>query len=212
MQTSGKSSISSRPVSDWTTKVAGLGLASAAFIVFAIGTGTSCSPGGIDNPDQFITGAGGSGTGGAGAAPGGAGGGGAGGAGGSPPASAAPEACGRLNIATLADVETKFIAPRCGMGTGSCHASLFAPKGLDKPDMVSMLLVDRKGSVYCMQDAYIAKGNPSKSYVLAKIMATDKVTCPSGGDGGAKMPFTGALALSNDERDCFVWYINERAK
>src|SRR4051812_39649209 len=104
MQTSGKSSISSRPVSDWTTKVAGLGLASAAFIVFAIGTGTSCSPGGIDNPDQFITGAGGSGAGGAGAAPGGAGGGGtggAGGAGGSTPGPAAPEACGRLNISTL---------------------------------------------------------------------------------------------------------------
>jgi hypothetical protein len=117
-----------------------------------------------------------------------------------------------LNIASVADVETKFIAPRCGMGTGACHASVFPPKGLDKADMVQMLLVDRKGTTYCMNDTYITKGNASKSFVLAKIMATDKVVCPSGGDGGAKMPFTGAMPLSNDERDCFVWYINERAK
>src|SRR4051812_38706834 len=172
MQTSGKSSITSRPVSDWTTKVVGLGLA-AAFVVIAIGAGTSCSPGSIDNPDIYTTGAGGSGGGGAG---------GAGGAGGSPPPAAdAPGACGRLNISRVADVETKFVAPRCGMGNGTCHASVFPPRGLDKPDMVQMLFVNGKGTTFCTKDPYIVKGDAMKGFLMAKIMATgNDVTCPSG--------------------------------
>jgi hypothetical protein len=109
-------------------------------------------------------------------------------------------------------METKFIAPRCGIGNMTCHAVVFEPKGLDKPDMVQMLLVNQPSRTLCKSDKYIAKGDPMKSFVMAKITATgDKVTCPSGGDGGAKMPFMGGMPLTKDELDCFVWYINTMA-
>src|SRR5690242_5368243 len=54
MQTSGKSSFTSRPTVDGTTRVAGLGLAATFFLVAA---SLSCSPGGIDDPGPYISGA-----------------------------------------------------------------------------------------------------------------------------------------------------------
>jgi hypothetical protein len=232
MQTSGNRSITSRPVGDWTTKVAGLRRA-FGFVLCAISASMACAPGSL--PPDFVaggaSGAGGGGVGGAGGSGGVGGSAGAGGSGGgmdaAPPVggaggggAAAPAACGRLTppIASLTDVETLFVSPRCGIGPppgGFCHSAVFEPKGLDKANMVQMLLVNQKAKVSCMNDTYITKGDYTKSFVLAKITApTDTVTCPSGGMGGSRMPFAGggAMPLSNDERDCFVWYISERAK
>jgi hypothetical protein len=203
MQTSGNRSIISRPVVDRSTRGSGLGLASA-FLFLALGAG-SCSPGSL--PPDFPTATGGTmitGTGGAGGM------GGMGGTGGAPPGPAAA-GCASLQVTTLAEFETKFIAPKCGMGNGTCHQTLFPPKGLDKADMVSMLLVGQRGTMYCMNDTYIKKGEWMKSYVWAKISTTGmNVDCPSGGMGGLRMPF-GMDALTAEQLDCFKWYITSRA-
>jgi hypothetical protein len=213
MQTSGNRSITSRPVADRTTKVAGLGLVSS-FVFLALAA-ASCSPGNL--PGEFETGgtgATGGGAGGTGGAGGGTGG--TGGTGGSPGAMP-PAACMNLNlmISSIPDIESKFIASRCGKGpSGSvCHASVFPPR-LDSPDMTAMLLVNKVGNL-CKSDPYIKKGDAAKSFIMAKIMADGPtVDCPSGpaGGGGAKMPFAPATALTNDERDCLVWYINQKAQ
>jgi hypothetical protein len=203
MKTSGNRSIISRPVMDRTTRGSGLGLASA-FLFLVLGAG-SCSPGSL--PTDFNTPITTGGTGGTGGAPPT---GGTGGGGGMPPGPAAA-GCGSLQVTTLADFETKFIAPKCGMGNGTCHQTLFPPKGLDKADMVSMLLVGQRGTMYCMTDSYINKGEWMKSYVWAKISASGmNVNCPSGGMGGVRMPFA-MDPLTADQLDCFKWYITARA-
>jgi hypothetical protein len=184
-----------------------LGLASA-FLFLVLGAG-SCSPGSL--PGDFNGGAGGAGatpgTGGTGGMPIATGG--TGGVAVDPPA----PGCGSLQVTTLAEFETKFIAPKCGMGNGTCHQTLFPPKGLDKADMVSMLLVGQRGTMYCMNDTYIKKGDWMGSYVWAKLTATDAmmVKCPSGGVGGTRMPFA-MDPLTAEQIDCFKWYITQRAK
>jgi hypothetical protein len=136
-----------------------------------------------------------------------------------------PVACETLKIATLADVETKFIAVRCGVlppgvTEGSCHSTVFPPRNLDKPGMVRAALVDQKSQASCTSDKYVNRADVTRSFILAKVLApADAVNCPSGGvagAGGIRMPDQAVnpkpALLSPDERNCFMWYITEIAR
>jgi hypothetical protein len=186
MQTSGNGSSISRPAGGRTTRAAGVGLAIGA-VVMVTGAWISCSPGEL-NCDKVTCPNGSGGSGGGEAGSGGGGGsaaaGGSGGGGGT-----APSECDSLGVKTPTDFETKFIVAKCS--TSMCHGptSAFFPKGLSQQSMIRSLLVGKKGQLYCKNDYYINKTDPSKSFVLAKISADgDMVTCPSGGAGGLRMP------------------------
>jgi hypothetical protein len=137
-------------------------------------------------------------------------------------ASPPPVACETLHIATLPEFETRFLLPRCGtvpagVADANCHSSVFFPKNLDKPGMVRASLVDQPGQMLCKGDKYINRADITRSYLLAKVSATgDVVECPSGGNGGARMPDQAVTPkpplLSADERACLMWYVTELAK
>jgi hypothetical protein len=136
-----------------------------------------------------------------------------------------PVACQQLAVATLADFEKKFVAPRCGQvpagATGvSCHSNIFPPYNLDKPGMVRASLVDQFARTLCKTDKYINRADLTKSFVLTKIDGPgDMVPCPSGGAvglGGFRMPDQGIMPrpalVSPDERTCLVWYMTQIAR
>jgi hypothetical protein len=209
MQTSGNSSSMSG------TRVAG----AAAVIGLAIavtGSWVACSPGEPDCTKVSCHDSGGiSGeTGGTGGTP-------AGGSGGikDPVADCSGVGVTSTGMAALSEFETKFIAPRCGVSM--CHGpgAVFPPKNLDKPAMVrANIAAGQKGSVFCKTDAFINKADFTKSYILAKISSDDPkaVMCPSGGEGGTRMPnktdpspmpTVPGDKLMDGEIACFTWYL-----
>jgi hypothetical protein len=121
-------------------------------------------------------------------------------------------ACARLGVQTATEFETRFIVPRCG--TSGCHQSVFPPKNLNMPSMIRSSLVGRPGQIFCKTDSYINVADPARSYVLATITATtERVTCPSGGEGGTRMPNKELMPtvagerLTEDEIACFTWWV-----
>lgn len=211
MQTSDSSSFQ-RPVKFRTTRAAGVGAAIGMTLLVTSGW-LACSPGELDcsKVDCVKAGSGGGGEGGEGGA---GGSGGMGGAGGSGGGGGAPEACKNIMVNSLDEFETKFIIPKCGMS--ACHQAVFPPRNLHMKAMIRTAMVDKAGVTLCKNDKYINKADVSKSYVLAKITATEeKVTCPSGGDGGVRMPniAVGMVGprLNDDEIACFTWYVETLA-
>jgi hypothetical protein len=170
-----------------------------SFAVLMTGTWISCSPGDVDCAKVSCGG--------------GSGGSGSGGGGGE---NMRPAGCDSLGVTTPVDFETKFIMTRCG--SSMCHQSVFPPRNLNMADKIRAAVVDKKAAALCRSDSYINKANPSKSYLLAKITATDnKVTCPSGGDGGTRMPNKDLMPtimgdrLTEGEIACFTWWVSEAA-
>jgi hypothetical protein len=126
----------------------------------------------------------------------------------------APAACRAMGIATVADFDSKFLVPRCG--TALCHGpmSVFPPRDLHRLDAIRPVLVDRKGLLFCKNDFYINRARPLDSYLLATVTTTtEMVTCPSGGQGGGRMPNKDGMPtivgprLSEEEIACFTWWV-----
>jgi hypothetical protein len=127
--------------------------------------------------------------------------------------------CGSLGFANIGEVESRFIAPRCGMSL--CHGpgSAFPPRNLHQVDHIRSALVGQKASLKCTNDFYVNRTDPAKSFLLAKVEATaPTVTCPSGGDGGTRMPNADGKPtipgdrLPDDELACLRWWVFEIAR
>jgi hypothetical protein len=199
--------------------VEGVGTAVGAVILASMGLLAGCAPGTIcNNPDyeeQCMTGGvGGTGTGGsAGSGTGGTGGtpsamggsgGSAGGTGGK-----VPPACTLWT--TKEDVAAKLVVPKCSDPAG-CHAMTFQPFFKNPMEAVTNML-DKTPMLLCKQDKLINKADPSKSVIVSKVRATGSTAqCPSGGAGGAKMPFVPQPPLSAAEMDCLEWWAYEVSK
>jgi hypothetical protein len=202
--------------------VVGVGTAVGAVILASMGLLAGCAPGTIcNNPDyeeQCMTGgAGGAGTGGSAgsgmttggtggtpSAMGGTTGGGAGGTGGIKP----PPACTLWT--TKEDVASKLVMPKCSDPMG-CHAMTFQPFFKNPSEAVTAML-DKIPATYCKMDKLINKADPSNSVIVTKVRATAPMaTCPSGGNGGLKMPFS-MPALNAAEMDCLEWWAHEVSK
>jgi hypothetical protein len=126
-----------------------------------------------------------------------------------------PASCQSMGVASLVDFEEKFVIPRCG-GPNSCHQAVFPPRNLHMSAMLRTNLVGKKASTLCKNDFYIDVDRPEQSYLLATITPLgDKVTCPSGGEGGSRMPnkdiAVAGPRLSEEEIDCFRWWVFELA-
>jgi hypothetical protein len=215
MQTSGNGSSSSRLAGGRTTRVAGVGLG-LGLIALAASGWISCAPGEVDCSKVSLGCPGGGGSSGTSGASG-EGGGGMGGTAATGGTGGSPE-CAKLNMKSLAEVETKFIVPKCGMS--GCHQAIFPPRNLNMASMIRAALVGQKAQTLCKNDFYINKTDVSKSFVLAKITSdSDKVDCPSGGAAGLggsrmpnSMPTVAGPKLSDDEIACFTWYVESIAK
>jgi hypothetical protein len=125
------------------------------------------------------------------------------------------DGCTKLGIKSVAEVETKLIVMRCGVGSGGnqCHSGTFPPR-LDNMGGTQIMtqIVNKKPGLLCQRDLYINVAAPAKSFVLAKINSPmNAVTCPSSGSGGDKMPWQSGnpvpKALSADELSCLTWYV-----
>jgi hypothetical protein len=182
-----------------------------ALAMLTVSSGMSCV-GVIDECPELGPHACDTGTGGKGGVTGG------GGSGGAPvsPAetSERPAGCAGLEVETVDDFESKFIARRCG--AAGCHQATLPPKNLDVASMIRASLVGQKSTLVCAGDRYIDQDDPTKSLVLAKIAPLDgaAVACPTPGPtGGKRMPLgKGAMRLTDEEIDCFTWYVKQVAK
>jgi hypothetical protein len=203
-----------------TGMVAGVGTAVGA-VILSLGLLAGCAPGTICDKDEYaqqcMTGGAGGGTGGTGGSNSGTGGtggsmgpsmgtgGSAGGTGGTPP----KPTCTLWQ--TKDEVATNLVMKKCSDPTG-CHAMTFQPFFKNPTEAVTAML-DKIPNMYCKSDKLINKMDPSKSFIVAKVRATAmNVTCPSGGPGGLKMPFTPQPALNPAEMDCLEWWAHEVSK
>jgi hypothetical protein len=204
MQTSGNGSSSSRLADGQTSRVAGVGLV-VGLIALSVSGWMACSPGEIVCEDKKVM---------IGCPDNG----GAGGTGGVTPNTEDP-GCMALGIKSAAEVESKFIAPKCG--ASGCHQAIFPPRNLNNVSMIKSAMVGKKAMVLCKTDSYVDTTDPSKSFILAKVKAMgDTVVCPSGGkadSGGSRMPNkVGAPAgtvgdpLTDDEVSCLTWWVNQQ--
>jgi len=87
------------------------------------------------------------------------------------------------------------------------------------PGMIRTNLVGKKGTLACKTDFYVNKTDPSKSFVLAKIEATETtLPCPSDPNGKADaggtrmpnkddMPTIVGTKLTDGELKCFSWWV-----
>lgn len=125
-----------------------------------------------------------------------------------PPAAPAPDAgCG-----SVADVEARILVPRCGApGDGSCHATGAAPPRIGEVGRIVENLLDVRGTLHCHRDAYVSRGNPAASYLLAKLRAPagGTATCSDGSNGGPAMPYQDMRPLSRAEAACLEWWVQE---
>jgi hypothetical protein len=139
------------------------------------------------------------------------------------PEPSSPAACKTLEIESLIEFETKFIAPRCGQAKCHGNPTVFHPKNLDMPKMIRATLVGKNGQTLCKDDFYVNKADPERSFVLAKIRATgETLTCPTdigvADSGGVRMPNKDGMPglagkrLTQPEIDCFTWWVYEVAK
>jgi hypothetical protein len=124
--------------------------------------------------------------------------------------------CGSLGFAKIDEVESRFIAPRCGMSM--CHGA-FPPRNLNQVASIRSTLVGQRASFNCKQDFYVNRSDPAKSFLLAKVESTTPmVTCPSGGDGGTRMPNADGKPgipgprLADDELACLRWWVFQIAR
>jgi hypothetical protein len=127
--------------------------------------------------------------------------------------------CHELGFDSIDQVESRFIAPRCGMSM--CHGpgGGFPPRNLHQVDQIRAALVGQKPTLYCKGDFYVNRSAPEKSYLLAKIEAEGPmVTCPSGGQGGTRMPNANGKPtmpgdrLTDGEIACLRWWVSAIAK
>ena len=208
MQTSGKRSIISRPVSDRTTRVAGLGL-SASFLFFAMTIVVSCSPGELPSEFQGME------TGGSGGS------GGTGGAGGAPATTTADTPVMNCpKFSTLGAADTWF-QMRCGINS-TCHGT-----GAVWTDMQTqtaplwMKAVNKAPAIACFggMAKLIDKTDWMRSYLIIKTSQA-MPACPSGGMGpGTIMPPPAALQgagvmaapLTAEEQTCISQFAQAAA-
>jgi hypothetical protein len=194
MQTSGNRS-------SMTTRVAGVAAAIGLAIAMT-STWLACSPGEPDCGKVNCDASGGSGGGGGGIK--------------DPPASCGDVGVTSKGAAALGEFETKYIATKCGQVM--CHgpSSVFPPRDLDKAAKIRPALAGVKGQLNCKSDYYIKKGADfDKSFILAKLNSDDPkmVDCPSGGQGGTRMPNKEMMPtipgdkLPAGEIECFTWYV-----
>jgi hypothetical protein len=127
--------------------------------------------------------------------------------------------CRSLGFANIGEVESRFIAPRCGISKCHARSSVFPPRNLDQVDSIRSQLVGVRAVLSCTKDFYVNRSDPAKSFLLAKVEATtDMVTCPSGGNGGTRMPNAEgqtnvpAPRLPDDELACLRWWVFEIAR
>jgi hypothetical protein len=170
----------------------------------------ACSPGELDCAKVNCAPASTGGNGGSGGS------GGSGGAGGGGMTDEVPEACKGMGVNSTGDFETKFIVPKCGKDS-MCHQAVFPPRNLHMQSMIKSAMVNKNAATLCKTDKYIDPDNIEKSFVLAKITAEgDKVECPSGGEGGTRMPNSMAAVagprLSDEEIECFTWWVKQVIK
>jgi hypothetical protein len=107
-----------------------------------------------------------------------------------PPIFGVPLECVALGIHSLDEVDSKFIAPRCG--AAGCHQAIFPPRNLNNVAMIRGSVVGRKAQILCKTESYIDTSDYTKSFMLTKVTALgDSVACASGGaadSGGSRMP------------------------
>lgn len=126
-----------------------------------------------------------------------------------------PLSCQSMGVASPLDFEIKFVIPRCG-GESGCHQAIFPPRQLHMLPMIRSNLVGKKALTFCKNDFYIDIDHPERSYMLATVTPYEtKVTCPSGGEGGTRMPNSmptvAGPRLTEEEIDCFRWWVFELA-
>jgi hypothetical protein len=210
-----------------TGMVAGVGTAVGA-VILSMGLLSGCAPGTICDKDEYAEqcktgGANGTGTGGTGGSNSGTGGtnpsamggttGGTlgGGTGGSGAGGGSKAVANCAMAATVAEVETKILAPKCA--EAGCHV----PNGAFKPDLKSAesfaRLLDKPVeyvATKCKDDVYVKKSDPMKSYFLSTVKdAMPK--CSDGRMGGLRMPF-GKPPLSDAEITCIEGYVRALAE
>jgi hypothetical protein len=205
-------------------RVAGMGTAVGAVILFGTVIGLGCAPGALpcdppkDDDWKKIcamtpgTGAvGGTNTGGS-----------SGSGGGTPPGSggmamadaggtgglAAKEVPNCADYKTVGDMETKFFAMRCGEGA-ACHAAM-SPFGDLKGSGMSTRMLDKPATLNCltpMPAKWIDKADYMKSLMLVKGM--DMPKCPQDNTkmAGARMPSAPMMPLSAAETNCLKSYL-----
>jgi hypothetical protein len=125
--------------------------------------------------------------------------------------------CEAIGLNGAADV--KYIPLRCGQAT--CHgpSSVFPPRNLDMPTAIRANLLDKPSLLNCKNDLYVNRVDPAKSYFLATVESVaDTVTCPSGGQGGTRMPNKDfmptipGMRLPQAEIECLRWWVFQIAK
>lgn len=175
MQTSGKRSITFRPASDRTTRVAGLGLRTSLWF-FAVTTVVSCSPGSL--PDGFVDG--------------GPGGGGTGGTGGGVAVTAATPVANCSKFGTLGEADAWF-QMRCGINSG-CHGSTAVWTDMQALAPLWSKLPDRKPIIACLggNTKLVDKADWMKSFLIVKTSQMVPA-CPSGMNAGTVMPPPAAM-------------------
>jgi hypothetical protein len=134
-------------------------------------------------------------------------------------ASAEMSPCEAIGLHGAADVEFKYIPQRCGQAM--CHgpSSVFPPRNLHMPARIRASLIDQPSLLNCKQDLYVDRANPARSTFLATVEAvSDTVTCPSGGQGGTRMPNKDmmptipGMRLPQAEIECLRWWVSQIVK
>jgi hypothetical protein len=206
MQTSGNRSSFYRPVSSWTSRVAGMGLAVGLLFAASV-AGTSCSPGTLPPDFQPVVGSGGTApTGGTGGTSGSGGGnptGGMGGMAGSVTRDTKVASCSKFK--TLGESDD-YLKMRCGAGKGACHSTGAVWTNMDGPDTWKTFLM-KNATLSCGGAKLIDSADWMNSLIVIKTsQAMPK--CPGAqAIPGDLMPSKLAdpmqVALSADEVTCF---------
>src|SRR4051812_23800956 len=124
-----------------------------------------------------------------------------------------PVACKAFS--TTSQVEESIIIPKCGRpGDPVCHSVGKYPPRLSAVGLIAPAVLEAKPTLHCLRDSFVDRDDPERSFFLAKIRpaGADKATCADGSDGGPKMPYADAPALTPQEGACLRWWVHEIAR